>query len=183
MAFVIILNGTSSAGKSSLARALQQVAQRPLLHVQMDAFFGMQPARMDNHPDAVVFHAVEGAAPPEVAIETGPFGQRVLDGMRRSVAALAEAGLDLVVDDVWLGRDEQAAYAGLLAGHEVRFVGVRASLDACEAREKARGDRDIGQARWQYARVHQGARYDLEVDTTAATPEAAAREIVDTFGL
>ncbi|MBY9065400.1 AAA family ATPase [Hyphomonas sp. WL0036] len=183
MARVIILNGTSSAGKSSLARALQLVARRPLLHVQMDTFLGMQPPRMDNHPDAFVFRPVEGAEPPEIAIDCGPYGQRVLEGMRRSVAALAGAGLDLVVDDVWLGRNEQQAYTELLTGHDVAYVGVRASLAACEAREHARGDRDIGQTRWQHGRVHQGARYDLEVDTSDSPPETVARQIAEAFGL
>lgn len=137
MALVIVLNGTSSAGKSSLSRALQVLAKRPLMHVQMDTFLGMQPARMNNHPDGILFSPVDGAVLPEIAIETGAYGHRVLDGLRRSIAAMADAGLDLVVDDVWLGYGEQRAYADLLAAHEVRFVGIRASLEACEARERA----------------------------------------------
>ena len=40
---VVLLNGAGSAGKSSIARALQAIAGRPLLHVQMDAFFDMLP--------------------------------------------------------------------------------------------------------------------------------------------
>lgn len=183
MATVIVLNGTSSAGKTSLARAIQDLSAHAFLHVQMDSFLSMQPARMDNHPDAFVFRPVAGAVPPEVAIETGPYGARLLDGMRRSIAALAGASLNVIVDDVWLGMDEQQAYESLLRGHDVNFVCVRASLEVCEAREKVRGDRDIGQVRWQFARVHQGARYDLEVDTTDSPPEQAARKIVDAFAL
>lgn len=183
MATVILLNGTSSVGKSSLARALQQAAKKNFLHVQMDAFLDMQPARLNNHPDAFVFRAIEGAVPPEIAIETGPFCQQLLDGMRRSVRALADAGLDLIVDDVWLQNDEQHAYERHLGGHTVHFVGVHASLEVSEAREKARGDRDIGQARWQRSRVHVNARYDLEVDTSQTTPERAAEIIAARFAL
>lgn len=183
MSTVIVLNGTSSAGKSSLARALQQAAAGNFLHVQMDTFLSMQPPRLNNHPDAFVFRPVEGADPPEIAIETGPFCQQLLDGMRRSVKALADAGLDLVVDDVWLQGNEQYAYEMLLREHTVHFVGVHASLEACEAREQARGDRDLGQARWQHSRVHANARYDLEVDNTAASPEMTAEVIAKRFGL
>ncbi|MGE6699006.1 chloramphenicol phosphotransferase CPT family protein [Hyphomonas sp. NPDC076900] len=183
MPAIVVLNGTSSAGKSSLARALQQAAARNFLHVQMDAFLGMQPPRLNNHPDAFVFLPVEGADPPEIAIETGDFCQQLLDGMRRSVKALADAGLDLVVDDVWLQGNEQHAYEALLREHTVHFVGVYASLEACEVRERARGDRDLGQARWQHARVHVNARYDLEVDTTETTPEKAAEIIAKRFEL
>lgn len=183
MATAIVLNGTSSAGKTSLARAVQKLASIPILHIQMDAFLDMQPPRLDNHPDGFVFRSVEHADPPEVSIETGPYGARLLDGMRRSVAALADAGLDVIVDDVWLGGGEREAYDALMPAHKVWFVGVYTSLEACEGREKSRGDRDIGLARWQFGRVHHNTRYDLEVDATHSAPVDIAQIVVDRFGL
>ncbi|MFZ0017309.1 MAG: hypothetical protein WAL10_08230 [Acetobacteraceae bacterium] len=48
------------------------------------------------------------------------------------------------------------------AQHEVHFVGLFAPLDVLEARERQRGDRLIGLARWQYHRVHSGIAYDLD---------------------
>ncbi|MFZ3005690.1 MAG: hypothetical protein WA047_05905, partial [Phenylobacterium sp.] len=39
---------------------------------------------------------------------------------------------------------------------ETRFVGLLAPLEVLEAREVARGDRQIGLARWQFDRVHAG---------------------------
>ena len=44
-------------------------------------------------------------------------------------------------------------------------MGVTAPLDILEQREKKRGDRKIGSARWQAERVHTGVEYDLMVDT------------------
>ncbi|GHD58475.1 hypothetical protein GCM10017083_41490 [Thalassobaculum fulvum] len=41
---IVLLNGAGSAGKSSIARALQAIAATPLLHMQMDAFLEMLPA-------------------------------------------------------------------------------------------------------------------------------------------
>jgi len=41
----------------------------------------------------------------------------------------------------------------------------------------------IGLARWQYDRVHRGIRYDLEVDTSVASPMTCARLIKEKFGL
>jgi chloramphenicol 3-O phosphotransferase len=183
MALVIVLNGTSSAGKSSLTRALQAMSARPLLHVQMDSFLTMQPPQMNNHPDGFVFYAIEDASPPEIAIEAGGFGERLMTGMRAAIAGMADAGLDLVVDDVWLGGHEQSAYAQCLQGHEVFFVGVHAAFEIAEARERARGDRDIGQVRWQFDRVHRNTAYDLEVDTGADTTETVAQKIMDLCGL
>ena len=41
----------------------------------------------------------------------------------------------------------------------------------------------IGLARWQHGRVHKGMKYDLEIDTSTATPEACAERIKAAFGL
>jgi chloramphenicol 3-O phosphotransferase len=62
-------------------------------------------------------------------------------------------------------------------------VGLFAPLEVLEARERERGDRELGLARWQYDRVHQGVVYDLELDTAVATPLENAGNIRDTFGL
>ena len=76
-----------------------------------------------------------------------------------------------------------ADYRRLLAPYDLKMVGVFAPLDVIEAREAARGDRMIGMARWQFDEVHQGMRYDLEVDSSAATPEDCAQQIKAAFGL
>jgi len=52
-----------------------------------------------------------------------------------------------------------------------------------EARELQGGNRLIGLARWQYGRVHAGMMYDLEVDTSCATPVECAGVIKHKFGL
>ena len=50
-------------------------------------------------------------------------------------------------------------------------------------RERSRGDRVVGLARWQYDRVHRGMTYDLEIDTSAADPPACATIIKTAFDL
>ncbi len=40
---IIVLNGTSSSGKSSIAHALQQTLDEPFLHFDCDQFKGMLP--------------------------------------------------------------------------------------------------------------------------------------------
>lgn len=183
MAKVIVLNGVGSVGKSSTAKALQAVAGEPLLHVSMDAFLEMLPPGMFGHPDGLVFEPLVDEGRPSIAIHTGPVVARTLAGMRRAVAALAGQGSDLIVDEVMVGEGEADDYRALLGDHDLRFVGLMAPLDVLEAREKARGDREIGLARWQFARVHSGVTYDLEIDTTASSPEQSARRIAEAFGL
>ena len=64
----------------------------------------------------------------------------------------------------------QEEYAALLSGFAIFFVGVFAPLEVLEARERQRGDRLIGLARWQYDRIHRGKKYDLEVDSGSLGP-------------
>lgn len=179
---IVLLNGVGSAGKSSIARALQAIATAPFLHVQMDSFLDMLPAAYLNHPDGLVFTPRETPEGPEVAISGGPVLARVMHGMRLSIAALAAAGNNLIVDDVMFG-EQAAEYDRLLAGFDVMHVGILAPLDVLEAREQARGDRMPGLARWQFPRVHAGRRYDLELDSSTMPPEDCARRIAARFRL
>lgn len=183
-ATIILLNGIGSAGKSSIAKALQQITAEPFLHVAMDDFLNMLPPLYFDHPDGLVFETLTEDGKPSVAIQTGIVCERLLSGMRRAVAAMAEAGNNLVVDEVLMGAGEASAeYARLLAPYRLHWVGVMAPLNVLEARERARADRMIGLARWQFPRVHAGLAYDLEIDTSRISPAEAARIIKDKFSL
>jgi chloramphenicol 3-O phosphotransferase len=179
---IVLLNGVGSVGKSSIARALQTITIEPFLHVQMDAFLDMLPVAYQDHPDAFTYETVQQDGKPAVVITGGPVGERVMRGMRHAIAALAVQGNNLIVDDV-LSDGDSREYAALLASFDVFLVGVVAPLDVLEARERERGDRLIGLARWQYDRVHRNIVYDLEVDTSRATPMECAWLIKQTFDL
>jgi chloramphenicol 3-O phosphotransferase len=99
--------------------------------------------------------------------------------MRHAVHALAAQGLDLVVDDVLMGGSDPGVseYADLLSEFSFFRVGVFASLETLEMREKQRGDRMLGLARWQFDRVHSGMEYDFEVQTDTISPAAIAEAI------
>lgn len=182
MTKIILLNGVGSAGKSAIAKALQAIAAEPFLHVAMDAFIDMMPASLFEGPDGLVFETRLESGKPSIEITTGPAAARVFRGMRHAIAAMAAAGNNLIVDDVMLDGDA-AEYAELLRGFDVRWVGVFAPLDILEERERQRGDRSIGLARWQFDRVHKGVAYDLEVDTSQTSAADCAQKIKQVFGL
>ena len=179
---IVLLNGVGSVGKTSIAKALQRIASRPMLHVQMDAFLEMLPPGTFGRPEFYRFETTIEDGHPVTAIEAGPVMDRLMRGMRLSVAAMAAGGLDLVVDDVFW-RDELADYRALLAPFEFHAVSLIASLEVLEARELARGDRDLGLARWQFGRIPTGDGYDLTIDTSRTSPEACATRIKESFGL
>ncbi|TIV93102.1 MAG: chloramphenicol phosphotransferase [Mesorhizobium sp.] len=179
---IILRNGVGSAGKTSIAKALQAITIEPFLHVQMDAFLEMLPEKLQNHVQGFSFETSWQDGKPSVAIKAGSVGRRTMQGMRHAIAAMARQGNNLIVDDVMLG-DDMSEYLALLADFQVFRVGVLAPLEVLEARESERADRMPGLARWQYERVHKGISYDLEIDSSALSARECAERIKASFQL
>lgn len=179
---IVLLNGVGSAGKSSIAKALQEMTAEPYLHVEMDAFLEMLPEALQENLPGFAYRTSWEDGKPSVAIEAGPVGRRAMQGMRHAIAAMARQGNNLIVDDVMLD-GEMAQYLELLPDFAVFSVGVFAPLDVLEAREGARADRLPGLARWQFERVHKGVVYDLEVDTSLFSARECALRIQRQFRL
>jgi chloramphenicol 3-O phosphotransferase len=183
MSRVVLLNGVSSVGKGSVAKALQRIAARPMLHIQMDAFLETMPPGSFGAPEGYTFETSQRDGKPVTAITGGPILETALRGMRAAVAAMAGEDADLVVDEVMWDPAALADYRRRLAKHDFHVVGLHAPLDVIEAREAARGDRTLGLARWQFDKVHAGMAYDLQLDTSLAAPDALAARIKAAFGL
>ncbi|MFJ3964348.1 hypothetical protein [Streptomyces sp. NPDC090036] len=69
-----------------------------------------------------------------------------------------------------------------LGGLGVLWVGVRCEGAVAVGRGVARGDRTVGMAVVQAGVVHEGVRYDVEVDTTRAESMVCARVIAARVG-
>jgi chloramphenicol 3-O phosphotransferase len=172
---IILLNGTSSAGKTSLARALQHQLPGLWLRLGVDHFLEMTPRKFHGVAAGVqLVTQADGTVP----VRLGPIGEMVIESFHRAVSAVASAEVHVIVDDVLFEPQQLADWLCVLANHDVFFVGVRCRLAELESRERARGDREPGQARSQLGLVHVHDRYDYEVDTTSTGTEACAAAIV-----
>lgn len=165
---IIILNGASSAGKSTLLRELQNILPHPYLDAGLDRFLWMLPPRYLKEP---LWDQVLGQAD-----HAGPVGQRLVYGMHHAIAALSRAGNPVLAEHVLIHRHWLRHCAVLFHTLPAYLIAVHCPLSVLEQREKDRGDRTFGQARKQFHLVHAYARYDFEVDTAACSPpECAAR--------
>lgn len=174
---VLVLNGTSSAGKTSLAHALQERWPGPLLEAGLDRHLTMLPRRYLGAAWPEVFgYRMSGELVAHV--EPGPVGDRLARAMHRSVAALAGAGMDVVVDHVLLTSQWAFDLAAALDGVTAVLVGVRCEPPVLVEREQSRGERTLGQAQAQLPLVHAHGAYDVEVDTAVLDPGAAADAVM-----
>jgi len=164
---VIFLNGTSSSGKTTIAKALQEKLPEPYMYVSIDNFFHMYPERFLSPTNQKGVLILEQLVP------------AVLLGLHRSVAALAQSGNNVLVDHLLQDDGSLKECVENWAGLDVLFVGVKCPLEVVEQRERERGDRTIGTARFQIERVHMHDLYDLEIDTSMLSVDECVTRIME----
>jgi len=158
---IIWLNGTSSSGKTTLAKELQALLDDHFLHVCFDTFYQMLPARFKPTTPA-----------------DSKYVEQVHLGFEYSIPALAKGGNRLIVDYPFHYADSLPRCLDLVSGHTVLYAGVFCPIEILEQREATRGDRKIGLARYQSPRLHGNSEYDVEVDTHELSVNQAARKII-----
>jgi chloramphenicol 3-O phosphotransferase len=170
---VVVLNGGSSSGTSTLARALQEILPGTWLTFGVDTFIEALPGRGDS-PRSGIGYDADGT----VLLSVG--FTRLEDAWYAGLGAMARSGADIILDEALLsGSAGQRRLQAAFGAATLLWVGVRCDPEVAAAREAARGDRIPGMARQQAARVHAGVAYDLEVDTTSRSPEDCARAVAD----
>lgn len=179
---VVILNGVPRSGKSTVARALQDTDAEPWMALGVDLHQAATPERL--RPGI-------GLRPGGERPDLEGFVERAFFALYDSVAAHARLALNVVVD---VGHHD--GHAGIvrlwprclarLRGLPVLVVGVRCPTDEIMRRRRASGARYLAAAegepvpapvlRWQKA-VHRPGHYDLELDTSRASPAECAAAI------
>jgi chloramphenicol 3-O phosphotransferase len=184
---IVFLNGTSSAGKTSISKALQNAMPTPILRTGLDHFCAGLPDSLF----VCVDEAVDEKHPAEVdgwlevyrdgtlveLPKIGPVGKRLLAGMYQATAAVALAGNDLIMDDMIYDPEVLRSAVIALKDLPVLFVGVHVPVDIARQRERDRGDRGLGGAAIFLEHVHAHGTYDLELDTSMLSPEECAARI------
>ncbi|HEY2310209.1 MAG TPA: hypothetical protein VGH46_03735 [Gaiellaceae bacterium] len=158
---LMLLNGSPSAGKSTLANAVQHVANRPVFHRSLDDF-------------------LDGYLPDWRSQDRSLF-DKVMTGYVYSLAALVRSGCDVVAEAVIIP-ERVELYRAALTEVPVLLVGVHCALPVAMARENARRDRSpLGLDVPWFETVHD-VPYDVEVDTTdGPAPEVLAAQIAVLF--
>ncbi|HST82508.1 MAG TPA: AAA family ATPase [Kineosporiaceae bacterium] len=172
---IILINGGSSAGKSSLVRELQNLLPELWLGLGIDTFIGALPARLTGEGTGIQFED-------DGRVDVGTSFTELENLWMLGIAAMGRAGGRVIVDDAFLGGPpSQRRWREALEGVDVGWVGVHCDPEIAEERARARGDRPAGMARRQALTVHRGIAYDVEVDTGVLTTAEAAAVIADTL--
>lgn len=154
---IIILNGPSSSGKTTLGRALQRAIGTNAVLLPIDLLWAS--IHEDRPNDWALFELLTG-----VLFETA--------------LAFWKREADVIVDTVF----ERQACADLclqtLADAAPILVGLDCELAVLERRERERADRPRGLAVGQAARVHGFCRYDLCLETDRTSVETCVEHVL-----
>jgi len=157
-ATIILLNGPSSSGKTTLSKAIQQRLTEPCYYTSYDLVCGHMTPR-------------------------GNFGRNMeedfLSVMFATARATALLGRNIIIDNCLFDTDNiPALCCNMLSDCDVLFVRVDCPADELRRREIARGDRAIGKAEWQNEHRTPKDGYDLVVNTKTNTTGECADMIV-----
>jgi chloramphenicol 3-O phosphotransferase len=170
---VIVLNGGSSSGKSSIARALQEVLPGTWLTFGVDDLVDALPGRGRDPRSGLVFE-------PNGTVTVRPEFRTLEDAWYAGLASMARAGARLILDEVLLaGAAGQQRLRAAFGDLEVLWVGVHCDPTVAAAREASRPDRVGGMAMAQAVSVHAGMAYDVDVDTTDLSASLCAGWIAE----
>ena len=173
---LIVLNGASSSGKTSTARAIQQLLGSGCVITGLDDILERtQPFGPESHNalDAIArsarilwFQATDGRL-------------KLFKQLHHEVIALAQTGHDVVVEIAYMDRRALLDAAVQFAPLDGLLVGMKPPLEISEAWETARTDRPRGQARKHYDLVHAHNNYDLLIDSSKMSPQECASAIIE----
>lgn len=130
-ASLILINGASSAGKTTLCRAVRDAMPTPFLHFSLDFF---------------MFGANVLPRTPEGKIRDWPhLRPHVFQGFNRCLPALLDAGNNLVVDYIIETPAMWAEFGQFLHGHDVFLIGLHCPVE--ELPRRGTGTPRTGQGR------------------------------------
>lgn len=172
---VIYLNGPSSAGKTTLAHALQNALKPPFLHIGIDCIIGMMPAKFNDWSGGLApfgyswKSSVDHSGQPIQVLQVGSYAKRIGELYEKIVLTAAQLNHNIIIDDVADGKESIERWKELLKDYETLWVGLKPPLAWIEKQEQKRGDRMIGSARGWYHRTHEGILYDIELDPSTTS--------------
>ena len=183
---VIILNGASSSGKTTLASAFRDeraAAGEFWLLIGIDDFLSKMPAAwldlgLATGPGA---HAQDGlrfeTTSTGLQLKIGATCRRLLHAYHQAAAAAARSGLNVIVDDVVIDDEVLGDWLDVLGELKPTWVGIRCSPEVTAERERRRGNRPVGMTGTQTDSVHRSLLYAFEIDTGDLAPSEALDEL------
>jgi chloramphenicol 3-O phosphotransferase len=184
---VIILNGPSAAGKTSIQRSFQSLMMPRLwIKLGIDSLFDgpLPDITLENlaywqsqNSIRWVENTTDIQGNPVITLYVGAAAENVVFGMNSAIAAYAQQGCNVIVDYIAYKKEWLIDLQTKLAGLKTVWVKVAIPLDVLEQREAARKTSPKGHARSHYDFVYHDFAYDITVDSALQSSQEMAETI------
>lgn len=183
---VVILNGPSASGKSSIQAKFQD-SMMPELWIKMGIDNLFDKPMPDITKENMAFWQKENAIRwveassngnnQVITLFTGSQGEKVAYGMNSAIAAYALNGNNVIVDYIAYKKEWVEDLRNKLSSINTYWIKVNIPLSTIEEREVARNTSPKGHARSHYNVVHWDIKYDFEVDSSQDSAQEIAKKI------
>jgi len=184
---LIVLNGPSGSGKSSIQKEFQKLMMPNLwLKTGIDSLFDMvmpdiTPENMmywqEENPIRWITESKDVQGNNVITLCVGPQGDKVAYAMNSAIAAYVENGCNVIVDYIAYDQKWFADLQKKCAPFKTYYVAVEIPLEVLEQREEARGTSPKGHARSHYFSVYGDKKYDLVVNSNKNSAQEIALQI------
>ena len=163
--------------------SLQARWRGPLFYLALDTIIGMLPFHYTGTghmaAEGFEFFPAREDGVDAVGVRMGPLGRVLNEQLAVLAATLAGQQLDVLIDHVIFDGEVMEPFLTKLDRETTYLVRVGCDIEELERRERARGDRVLGLARFQASRVHSlEPLYDIEVDTTSCGADDLSAELI-----
>jgi len=184
---IIILNGPSGSGKSSIQKEFQKRMMPTLwIKIGVDSFFDapmpdITPENMQYWQSKNPIRWVEETKDKDgnkiITLFVGPQGEKVAYGMNSAIADYAKNGCNVIVDYIAYDQKWFEDLRQKCLNIKTYYVAVDIPLDILEKREEARGTSPKGHARSHYYSVYGNYGYDLRIDSSQHSAQEIAQQL------
>jgi chloramphenicol 3-O phosphotransferase len=155
---LIVLNGASSAGTTSVAQAFQELAHECWMHLGIDPFwYAIPPSQLDMQQVRPQYHTwdvvVEADGREWFSLNPGPLLEKAMHARYLAIRVYLDEGINVVADDLIWMRDWLVDFLRIFEGYQVWLIGA----------------------------AHADMEHDFELDTTDIPMPALARELYDGY--
>jgi len=172
---LVVLNGTSSSGKTSTAESLAELLGPACIITGLDDILGRVQPFGSESPKAVGrllrtlrvlwFQLTDGRL-------------RLFRQLHREVIVYVQSNHDVILETALMDPRARRDAAECFAPLNGFFIAMKPPLFVSEQWEAGRDDRPQGQARKHFDLVHARDTYDLILDPSQMTPQSCAEAIL-----
>ncbi|WP_298769123.1 hypothetical protein [uncultured Shewanella sp.] len=195
---IILIAGTTSAGKSTLCKTLQKKMQSPCIQFGIDNVVTMLAPKYLGIPitpeetkhfkpkpeQSLGFYLIMPG--PNInnpyhyaTVQLGTLARLALSAHFHAIKFISQCGINVISDQVFSFKDEYLEAKAVLEDLPTFWVAVNADNNTLLAHERKRGNRFPGHTIGLFLQMHKDIANDLELDSGKMTPEEEAEAILE----